>query len=236
MHDWRIRTVALPLVVAATALPARTPRDVPSPVIAISAEELERLPAGRTLSAVLASLRCGRQTIPTLIRRPGRAATGRSTLSCVRPADLRMIEIYRLHNATRAQFGSQPLVWDPELAQGALGYSRLLPVRGLVHAPRAGRGAARENLLRARRGRVVTDLAATWIGERRLFRPGVFPNVSINGNWSAVAHYTQMVWPTTTRIGCGITSDARWDWLVCRYLRPGNRDGTYIGPIAPARR
>lgn len=232
----RATIVALSLTIAASALPARPARDVASPVISVTAEELERLPAGRTISDVLNLLRCGPQTIPTLVRQPGRAATGRSTLSCIRPADLRMVEIYRLYNATRAQFGSQPLVWDLELAQGALGYWHQLPARGLVHSPRAGRGAARENLLRARRGMVVSDLAATWIAERRWFRPGVFPHVSTNGNWSTVSHYTQMVWPTTTRAGCGITTDARWDWLVCRYLRPGNRDGTYIGAITPARR
>jgi hypothetical protein len=203
-------------------------------ITAISAAELERRSSARTLADLLRGLPCAAHAIPTFARSSA-APNSPGVLTCLRPADLRMVEIYRLHNATRAHFGAQPLVWDPELAQGALGYSRLLPSRGLVHSPRAGRGAARENLLRARRGRVVVDLGATWIAERRWFRPGIFPNVSTNGNWASVSHYTQMVWPTTTRIGCGITSDRQWDWLVCRYLGPGNRDGTYIGPIGRAR-
>ena len=231
MRLWRAGFCIAALAIAA---PICASAPLSAAITAISAAELERRSSTRTLGDLLRALPCGPQTIPTFARSSA-AANSLGALTCTRPADLRMIEIYRLHNAARAQFGSEPLVWDPELAHGALGYSRLLPVRGLVHAPRAGRGAARENLLRARRGRVVVDLGSTWLAERRWFRPGIFPHVSTNGDWATVSHYTQMVWPTTTRLGCGITSDAQWDWLVCRYLGPGNRDGTYIGPVRRGR-
>ena len=221
-------------IAAGSPLQAQSPQVAAAPIVAITAEELERRSASRTLVDMLKALACAPQTIPTFTR-PAAVPNAPGALLCMRPPDVRMVEVYRIHNLTRAQFGSQPLVWDPELAHGALGYSRLLPVRGLVHAPRAGRGAARENLLRARRGRVAVDLGSTWIAERQWFRPGIFPNVSTNGNWATVSHYTQMVWPTTTRIGCGITSDAQWDWMVCRYLGPGNRDGIYIGPVGRTR-
>jgi hypothetical protein len=36
-----------------------------------------------------------------------------------------------------------------------------------------------------------------------------------------------MVWPTTTHVGCAIYS-ADWDYLICRYSPPGNKDGKPI--------
>jgi hypothetical protein len=38
-------------------------------------------------------------------------------------------------------------------------------------------------------------------------------------------HYTQIVWSTSTQIGCGIATDANQDYLVCRYLQAGNYPG-----------
>jgi hypothetical protein len=68
-----------------------------------------------------------------------------------------------------------------------------------------------------------------WTREKRMLQPGSyrFPGVSRTGEWEDVAHYTQMVWPTTTRIGCAIYS-ADWDYLICRYSPPGNIDGKSI--------
>jgi hypothetical protein len=36
-----------------------------------------------------------------------------------------------------------------------------------------------------------------------------------------------MVWPTTTHVGCAIFA-ADWDYLICRYSPPGNKDGKPI--------
>jgi hypothetical protein len=71
-------------------------------------------------------------------------------------------------------------------------------------------------------------MMAGFLHEERAFRPGLFPMVSATGNWSDVAHFTQMIWPTTTVIGCGLASNAWSDFLVCRYAPPGNKDGTAI--------
>jgi hypothetical protein len=42
-----------------------------------------------------------------------------------------------------------------------------------------------------------------------------------------------MVWPTTTHVGCAIFS-ADWDYLICRYSPPGNKDGKPIFVTAAA--
>lgn len=96
----------------------------------------------------------------------------------------------------------------------------------MVHSYRVGRQYERENLSLSPYGaRRPLDLARLWGGERQYFHPGIFPNVCTS-DWSQCAHYTQMIWPTTTNLGCGFYSGLRYDALVCRYSLPGNRDGS----------
>ena len=64
----------------------------------------------------------------------------------------------------------------------------------------------------------------SWTMEKRDFAPGYFPNVARDGDWMNVAHYTQMIWPTTTYIGCGYAEGGGYGWLVCRrFLLSANR-------------
>jgi hypothetical protein len=148
------------------------------------------------------------------------------------------MRILAAHNAERARVGAAPLLWDPTLAAHAAAYGpTLAATRALVHSPRASRSGERENLARAWHGSMSPEqLVGMWSAERRLLQPGslVFPGASRTGRWEDVAHYTQMVWPTTTRVGCAIYS-ADWDYLICRYSPPGNIDGKPIFVAAAAR-
>lgn len=137
-----------------------------------------------------------------------------------------------VHNRERAAFRSPPLAWDAALAASAEGYARrLVAVGRLQHSPKAERPGQGENLwIGTRGGFSLEAMAGSWAGEKSLFRPGRFPNVSRSGNWADVGHYTQMVWPTTGRLGCGLASSARWDVLVCRYAPAGNVDGAMLVP------
>ena len=131
-----------------------------------------------------------------------------------------------LHNRQRARVGSPPLRWDPGLEAAAAAYARQLASGGsLAHASRAGRANQRENLAMGMRGWTAPQLMQDWIEEKRNFIPGIFPDVSRTGQWSDVSHYSQMIWATTTSIGCGQASGVQWDYLVCRYSPPGNVDG-----------
>jgi hypothetical protein len=133
-----------------------------------------------------------------------------------------------LHNGERARVGSPALQWDPALAAAAAAYGPVLERLGrLEHSPRASRPGQRENLWMGTRGAFTPDdMVGSWIAERRHFQPGVFPNVSRTGNWLDVSHYTQLIWRTTTHVGCAVHRAARYDYLICRYSPPGNRDGT----------
>ena len=130
------------------------------------------------------------------------------------------------HNRERAIVGAPPLQWDSGLAAHAASYGPTLATLGaLVHSPRESRPGERENLAMAWHGtRTPEQLVDMWSREKLLLRPGLFPAVSRTGQWEDVAHYTQMVWPTTTRVGCAMFA-ANWDYLICRYSPPGNIDG-----------
>lgn len=134
--------------------------------------------------------------------------------------------ILAAHNIERALVGHQPLEWDSTLAASAAEYGPALARLGqLIHSPRDGRPGQRENLAMAWRGTMTPEqLVGMWTAEKRMLQPGLFPNVSRTGHWRDVAHYTQMVWPTTIRVGCAI-HQSDWDYLICRYSPPGNIDG-----------
>jgi len=135
--------------------------------------------------------------------------------------------ILAAHNAERARVGMPPLVWDPELGNGAAAYAQQMAFTGTFqHSNRQARRGIGENLWMGSHGAFsVEAMVGGWTSEKRYFVPGVFPNNSSSGNWEDVGHYTQMIWPTTSRIGCAIASTPRVDYLVCRYATAGNIDG-----------
>lgn len=147
--------------------------------------------------------------------------------------------LLHLHNQARAHVGVPPLEWDSQLAAQAASYGPELARTGrLAHSSRKGRETSRENLLQALPGTPAEKMIAVWTAERQHFVPGIFPDVSRTGNWADVGHYTQMVWPATTRVGCAIhRGGGQFDWLICRYAPPGNQDGKPIlsAPPAPPR-
>jgi cysteine-rich secretory family protein len=135
-----------------------------------------------------------------------------------------------VHNRERAQTGAPPLRWDSRLAAAAAAYGPRLAARGkLAHSPQETRAGQGENLWMGTRGAYsIEEMAGSWAGEKPLFRPGVFPNVSSSGQWSDVAHYTQMIWKGTTGVGCAIQRNRQWDYLICRYSPPGNVVGQKV--------
>lgn len=139
-------------------------------------------------------------------------------------------EILYQHNFERRGANVPPLAWDPVLAADAARYARELAAIGtLRHSNRAARQGQGENLWMGTRGYFSPRLMVmNWAAEKANFRAGVFPNVSRTGNWTDVGHYSQMIWPTTTRLGCAIAGSGRAEFLVCRYAPAGNIDGRRV--------
>jgi hypothetical protein len=134
------------------------------------------------------------------------------------------------HNAERARAGMPPLVWDNGLGMGAAVYAQQMAFTGVFqHSNRQARRGIGENLWMGSHAAFSFEtMVGGWASEKRFFRPGIFPNNSTTGNWEDVGHYTQMIWPGTTRVGCALASTARTDYLVCRYAGAGNIDGRLV--------
>jgi cysteine-rich secretory family protein len=134
------------------------------------------------------------------------------------------------HNRERAAMGEPPLVWDAALGNGAAAYAQHMAFSGrFEHSDRRQRRGVGENLWYGTHGAfAVETMVGGWASEKRMFVPGVFPNNSRSANWVDVAHYTQMIWPTTRRIGCALAATRRADYLVCRYSPAGNIDGKRV--------
>lgn len=133
-------------------------------------------------------------------------------------------KLVRMQNQERAALRLTNLRWDPALEVAAAGYAKQLAATDKwQHSPDESRVGQGENLWMGTRGAFALDeMVGAWLAERSMFRPGTFPAVSKTGDWEDVGHYTQIIWPGDRRVGCSISSSAKYDYLVCRYAGPGN--------------
>jgi hypothetical protein len=167
---------------------------------------------------------------------PGAAAAASRLI--VAPSTAFAMRTVAAHNQLRAGVAAQPAVWDARLAASADAYAAQMARSGrFAHAPAGSRPGQGENLWMGTRGAFsVETMIGSWGSERSMFRPGQFPNVSTTGRWSDVGHYTQIIWPTSVRVGCALRSSASTDYFVCRYGQSGNVFGHYVGNMRYARR
>lgn len=141
------------------------------------------------------------------------------------------MQIVATHNQLRNAESVAPALWDRQLAATADAYAAELARTGrFAHSSRDSRSGQGENLWMGTRGafsfeRMVSD----WGSEKHMFRPGRFPDVSTTGRWEDVGHYTQIIWPASTRVGCAVRSSAQYDYLVCHYGETGNVIGQNVG-------
>jgi hypothetical protein len=177
-------------------------------------------------TAVRLAKLAGLFTLSLSVAAPAEAAAASNSFASQFPA-----RVLAAHNAVRTRAGVAPLVWDPALGEAAAAYAQQMAFTGLfAHSKRQARRGTGENLWMGTRGAFSLEtMVGNWASEGRVFQRGVFPAVSRTGNWEDVGHYTQIVWPTTTRVGCALASTARTDYLVCRYSPAGNIDGRPVG-------
>jgi hypothetical protein len=128
------------------------------------------------------------------------------------------------HNAERQRKGAVPLEWSPLLAQEAQSWAeRLAHDDRMYHSDRATRRGAGENLWSGTSGYFsADDMLGAFLGERKAYKPGIFPDVSKTGRWQDVGHYTQVIWPGTQQVGCAVSHNKAREFLVCRYWPAGN--------------
>jgi uncharacterized protein YkwD len=157
---------------------------------------------------------------------PERVVEARPSLRpAPRGAALLKVTMLSAHDTARRAVGVAPLAWDDMLAADALGYARVMARTGkFAHADQP-HGAMRqgENLWTGTRDAYAYgEMIGHWAAEARDFINLATPAFSRTGKATDVGHYTQMVWRGSTRVGCATASNARDDYLVCRYAPAGN--------------
>ncbi|GLJ27182.1 hypothetical protein SUGI_0532870 [Cryptomeria japonica] len=123
-------------------------------------------------------------------------------------------------NKARQAVGVPPLTWNSTVAAYARNYARQRRNDCLLqHSEGSPYG---ENIFWGE-GPKWTPLQAVnaWIDERKWY---IHANNTCTG--PDCTHYTQIVWATTTSVGCSIIKcKSRNTWVICSYDPPGN----YIG-------
>lgn len=131
------------------------------------------------------------------------------------------------HNKVRKDVGVPSLEWSTELAAFAQLWANKLAEGGckLEHRPSSGRWAQLygENIYFGTAAGITTlDASMAWYSEKKDFTNG---RLTV-GNWTKVAHYTQMVWRTTTKIGIAkATCPSKGTIIVANYSPIGNYMG-----------
>ncbi len=128
-------------------------------------------------------------------------------------------------NRERASLDLPPLSWSNQLAQGAHQWADYLRESGrfqhspdLPGGPRLG-----ENIWGGTHASFSPEeMVGAWIAEKKHFTLAVFPMNSSTGKIEDVSHYTQIIWRTSTHVGCYLSEGTNEDILVCRYSEAGN--------------
>jgi len=136
--------------------------------------------------------------------------------------------VLAVHNRERAAVSVPPLIWSDEIASTAQNYADYLQATGKFEHRTAEYLATHPNdsavwgeNLAARHGAPspvpIAQNMQGWVAEKNTYQG--LPSAT---GTDVVGHYTQMVWKSTTDVGCATATGNNYDVLVCRYNPPGN--------------
>jgi uncharacterized protein YkwD len=135
--------------------------------------------------------------------------------------------ILAVHNSERAAVGVPPLVWNNTLAAQAKAWAEHLATTGeFAHSTCCGAFTKYGENLAGFINNVSEPNGgqSLWVAEKNHYDGGPLPPDTPASGPQAIGHYTQMVWRTTTSVGCGTASGGGHPFsiLVCQYSPPGN--------------
>ena len=138
--------------------------------------------------------------------------------------------ILAAHNAERSALKIPSLTWSDTLAaQAALWANELAKTGKFQHSAKTERSGEGENLFVGTAGGYSPEeMVGAWAAEKQFFQNGNFPDVLRAGQTQIPGHYTQIIWRTTTAVGCAVATGNGRDVLVCRYSPAGNVIGERV--------
>lgn len=122
------------------------------------------------------------------------------------------------HNQVRNDVGVAPLVWSNDMGKWAGAWASQLAANGcqLQHRP-AGDDNYGENIYWSSNASTAAAVVAQWAAEKSQYHH------ASNTCDATCGHFTQVVWKTTTKLGCGMASCAGGGEIwVCNYDPQGN--------------
>lgn len=162
----------------------------------------------------------GRTQVPVTPPQDPPSATGRDIGAA-------MTKVLDEHNRYRANHCAPALSWSDELAAAAQAWAERLRDTGCQFEHSSTKYG--ENLAAGTPGHLPPeDVVRMWYDEIADydFASGKFE--------ASTGHFTQVVWKSSTRLGCGMVSDCNgMDIWVCQYDPPGNYEGKYDDNVVP---
>ena len=129
----------------------------------------------------------------------------------------------RTHNKWRSEVGVVNVKWSVEVARSAQKWADELGRRGCAMKHSSDRKYGENIFWSSGMNPTAEDVTNDWAAEIKFYKKGTKISYS---NYSNFGHYTQMVWSSTTEIGCGRAKCAHGKEVwVCQY----NPAGNYIG-------
>src|ERR687895_486843 len=123
--------------------------------------------------------------------------------------------VLNMHNQERSTVEVPPLTWSSSLATEAQRYANQLASQGYICTfenciEELPHGAVNENLAWGSVGYSLAAMVQGWINEKSSYDGGPVPS-----GGGPAGHYTAMVWNSTREVGCGSSSGAQIEILVC---------------------
>ena len=130
------------------------------------------------------------------------------------------------HNRVRAKHCAPPLTWSPKLAAVAQQWASSLRDQGCKFGHSGGQYG--ENLAAGTTGAMPPSaVVAMWYDEVKGY------SFKQPGFSMQTGHFTQVVWRSTSQVGCAMAQCKGNDIWVCEYDGPGNWEGQYREQVLP---
>jgi len=141
-------------------------------------------------------------------------------------------ECMNQHNLKRPLHSAGPLTWSEECAEHARKWvQHLVEIDTLAHDNESGMGEncgyfQSSNVSSKSDSEWAINVSNMWYGEIEKY------DFDKSGYQSQTGHFTQMIWKSTTKMGCAIAKKGTKVYIVANYYPPGNFMSRYAENVS----